>query len=70
MDVNFRAKLCHVSRQLEATTVADLMTSPPATVDVEVSLEQVMRSLQERRIVRVPVTESMASSWESFRAGM
>ena len=43
--------------QLEATAAADLMTSPPATVDVEVSLEQVMRTLQERRIVRVPVTE-------------
>src|ERR1700751_3168018 len=43
--------------QLEATSAANLMSSPPATVDVETSLEGVMQILQERRIVRVPVTE-------------
>ena len=43
--------------QLAATSAANLMSSPPVTVDVETSLEGVMRILQERRIVRVPVTE-------------
>jgi len=43
--------------RLENVTAADFMTTPPATVDVETSLEEVMRTLQERRIVRVPVTE-------------
>jgi predicted transcriptional regulator len=43
--------------QLEATSAANLMSSPPATVDVETSLKGVMQILQERRIVRVPVTE-------------
>ncbi|HTP43379.1 MAG TPA: CBS domain-containing protein [Candidatus Acidoferrum sp.] len=43
--------------QLETTSAADLMTSPPTIVDAEASLEHVMRTLQEHRIVRVPVTE-------------
>jgi CBS domain-containing protein len=43
--------------RLEDVAAADFMTSPPATVDVEASLEEVMRTLQERRIVRVPVTK-------------
>jgi len=43
--------------RLENVAAADFMTSPPVTVDVGASLEQVMRTLQEYRIVRVPVTE-------------
>jgi CBS domain-containing protein len=42
--------------RLEKVAAADFMTSPPVTVDVETSLEEVMRTLQEHRIVRVPVT--------------
>ena len=43
--------------RLENVAAAHFMTSPPVTVDVETSLEEVMRTLQEHRIVRVPVTE-------------
>ena len=43
--------------RLENVTAADFMTSPPVTVDVEDPLDLVMRTLQEHRIVRVPVTE-------------
>jgi CBS domain-containing protein len=43
--------------QLENVAAADFMTSPPVTVDVDTTLEEVMRTLQERRIVRVPVTK-------------
>jgi CBS domain-containing protein len=43
--------------RLESVAAADFMTSPPVTVDIETSLEEVMRTLQEHRIVRVPVTE-------------
>jgi len=44
--------------RLENVAAADFMTSPPVTVDVTTSLEEVMRTLQEHRIVRVPVTEN------------
>ncbi|HXZ10972.1 MAG TPA: CBS domain-containing protein [Candidatus Sulfotelmatobacter sp.] len=44
--------------RLESVAAADFMTSPPVTVDVATSLEEVMRTLQEHRIVRVPVTEN------------
>lgn len=43
--------------RLENVVAANFMTSPPATVDVGAPLEEVMRTLQEHRIVRVPVTE-------------
>jgi CBS domain-containing protein len=43
--------------RLENVAAADFMTSPPVTVDVEAPLEEVMRTLQEHRIVRVPITE-------------
>jgi len=32
------------------------MTGPPITVDVNTPLEDVMKSLEDHRIVRVPVT--------------
>ncbi|MGA8220423.1 MAG: CBS domain-containing protein [Candidatus Acidiferrales bacterium] len=43
--------------RLETVAAANFMTSPAVTVDIEASLEEVMRTLQEHRIVRVPVTE-------------
>jgi CBS domain-containing protein len=43
--------------RLENVVAANFMTSPPVTVDVEAPLDEVMRTLQEHRIVRVPVTE-------------
>jgi len=43
--------------RLENISASDFMTSPPVTVDIEASMEEVMRTLQEHRIVRVPVTE-------------
>jgi len=43
--------------RLENVTAANFMTSPPVTVDVEDPIDLVMRTLQEHRIVRVPVTE-------------
>jgi len=43
--------------RLENVVAANFMTSPPVTVDVGTSTEEVMRTLHEHRIVRVPVTE-------------
>jgi len=37
-------------------TASDVMTGPPITVDQNTSLEDVMKSLEDIRIVRVPVT--------------
>jgi len=33
------------------------MTGPPITVDVDAPIEDVMKSLEDNRIVRVPVTD-------------
>lgn len=43
-------------KKLETLTAADVMTGPPITVDVNTPLEEVMKSLEDHRIVRVPVT--------------
>jgi CBS domain-containing protein len=43
-------------KQLENLTATDVMTGPPVTVDVDASLEEVLESLEDYRIVRVPVT--------------
>jgi CBS domain-containing protein len=43
-------------KRLENLTASDVMTGPPITVDQETSLEDVMKSLEDNRIVRVPVT--------------
>jgi CBS domain-containing protein len=43
-------------KQLENLTATDVMTGPPVTVDVDASFEEVMASLEDCRIVRVPVT--------------
>ena len=43
-------------KQLENLTAVDVMTGPPITVDVNTPLEDVMKSLEDNRIVRVPVT--------------
>jgi CBS domain-containing protein len=43
-------------KRLENLTAADAMTSPAVTVDVDTPIEDVMRTLVDNRIVRVPVT--------------
>lgn len=43
-------------KRLENLTAGEVMTGPAVTVDVKTPLEEVMKSLQEHRIVRVPVT--------------
>ena len=43
-------------KRLENLSATDVMTGPPITVDVDTSIEEVMKSLQENKIVRVPVT--------------
>ena len=43
-------------KRLENLTAGSVMTGPPITVDVETPIEEVMKSLEEHRIVRVPVT--------------
>jgi CBS domain-containing protein len=40
----------------ENLTASDVMTGPPITVDQNTSLADVMKSLEDNRIVRVPVT--------------
>ena len=42
--------------RLENLTAGSVMTGPPITVDVETPIEDVMKSLGEHHIVRVPVT--------------
>jgi CBS domain-containing protein len=42
--------------RLENLTVGEVMTGPPITVDVDTAIEEVMKKLEENRIVRVPVT--------------
>jgi CBS domain-containing protein len=43
-------------KRLENLTASDVMTGPPITVDQNTSLEDVMKSMEDYRIVRVPVT--------------
>lgn len=43
-------------KQLETLTAGEVMTGPPVTVDIDTPIDEVMKSLQENRIVRVPVT--------------
>ena len=43
-------------KRLENLTASSVMTGPPITVDVETNLADVMKRLEEYRIVRVPVT--------------
>ena len=44
-------------KRLENLTAGEVMTGPPITVDVETEIIQVMKSLEDNRIVRVPVTD-------------
>lgn len=44
-------------RRLENLTAGEVMTGPPIAVDVGTEIEQVMKSLEDNRIVRVPVTD-------------
>jgi CBS domain-containing protein len=43
-------------KRLENLTASSVMTGPAITVDVKTPIEDVMKSLEEHRIVRVPVT--------------
>lgn len=43
-------------KRLENLTAGEVMTGPPITVDVDTAIEEVMKKLEENRIVRVPVT--------------
>lgn len=43
-------------KRLENLTAGEVMTGPPITVDVDTPIEDVMKKLEESRIVRVPVT--------------
>jgi CBS domain-containing protein len=44
-------------KRLESLTTGEAMTGPPITVKVETPIEDVMKKLEENRIVRVPVTD-------------
>ena len=44
-------------KRLENLTAGEVMTGPPITVEVETPIEDVMKQLEENRIVRVPVTD-------------
>jgi CBS domain-containing protein len=44
-------------KRLENLSAASEMTGPAITVNVDTPLEELIKSLQEHRIVRVPVTE-------------
>ena len=43
-------------KRLENLTAGEVMTGPAVTVDAKASLEEIMKCLQEHKIVRVPVT--------------
>jgi len=43
-------------KRLENLTAREVMTDAPITVDVETPIKDVMKKLEENRIVRVPVT--------------
>ena len=44
-------------KALETLTAAEIMSADPVTADVDVSMEDVARMLDEEGIVRVPVTQ-------------
>jgi CBS domain-containing protein len=44
-------------KRLENLTAGSVMTGPPITVELNTPIEDVMKSLEENRIVRVPVTD-------------
>jgi CBS domain-containing protein len=44
-------------KALETLTASDIMTAKPASVDVETPITEIIKILQEHRILRVPVTE-------------
>jgi CBS domain-containing protein len=44
-------------KALETLTASDIMTPKPASVDAETPITDVIKVLQEHRILRVPVTE-------------
>ena len=44
-------------KRLENLTAGEIMTGPAITVEVETPIEDVMKKLEENRIVRVPVTD-------------
>jgi CBS domain-containing protein len=43
-------------KKLENLTASEVMTGPPITVDENATLEEVMKLLEDHRIIRVPVT--------------
>jgi len=47
-------------KRLENLTASDVMTGPPIAVKMDTPLEEVMKHLEENRIVRVPVTNDDA----------
>ncbi|MBZ5502326.1 MAG: CBS domain-containing protein [Acidobacteriia bacterium] len=47
-------------KRLENLSASDVMTGPPIAVKVDAPLEEVMKHLDENRIVRVPVTNDDA----------
>ena len=44
-------------KRLENLTATDVMTGPPIAVDINTPIEEVMKKLEDYRIVRVPVTD-------------
>ena len=44
-------------KRLENLTATDVMTGPPVAVDINTPMEEVMKKLEDYRIVRVPVTD-------------
>ena len=44
-------------KRLENLTAGEVMSGPAVTVDAKTSLGEIMKSLQEHKIVRVPVTD-------------
>jgi len=44
-------------KRLENLTAGDVMTGPPITVNLNTPIEDVMKSLEENHIVRVPVMD-------------
>jgi CBS domain-containing protein len=53
-------------KALESTLAQDIMTRDVTTVDAETPLEEIMKVLEEKNIIRVPVTDE-GSSWGSSR---
>lgn len=44
-------------KRLENLTAGSVMSGPPITVNLNTPIEDVMKNLEENRIVRVPVTD-------------